>query len=90
MDELLQRLASIGLGNLSQAQLASMIGPEKMAALEQMDCLRSLRAQSPPSMLSQGMCEQDTESFIPGRKQDIKHAKGVLEASRWHLLTSRS
>ncbi len=82
MDELLQKLASTGLGNLSPAQLASVLDPEKIATLEQMEGLRSLRAQAPPSSLSQRMREQDTESFIRGRKQDIKHAKEVLEASR--------
>jgi len=89
MNEMLQKLASIGLGNLSPAQLASGLGPEKMAILEQMDDFRSLRAQAPPGVLSQEMWEQDTESFIQGRTQDIKHAKEVIEASRWHLLASR-
>ena len=90
MDEMLQMLASIGLRGLSPAQLASVLGPEKMAALEQMDGLRSLRAQAPPSGLSQRMHEQDTESFIRGRKQDIKHAKEVLEASRRYLPAPRA
>lgn len=87
MDELPQMLASTGLGNLSPAQLASVLGPEKMATLAQMYGLRSLRAQAPPSILSQGMCEQDKELFIRGR---IKHAKEVLEASRRHMPASRS
>ena len=83
MDEALQKLASIGLGNLSPAQLASVLGPEQMAILEQRDGLRSLRAKAPPSLLSQGkMPEKDEESFIRARKQDIAHAKEVLEASR--------
>jgi len=86
MDEILQMLASIGLTDLSPAQLASVLGPEKMATLEQMDGLRSLRAQAPPSMLSRETCEQDTESFVRGRKQDVKHAKEVLEASRGYCL----
>ena len=90
MDELIQKLASTGLGNLNPAQLASVLGPEKMATLDQMEGLRSLRAQAPPSGLSQRMREQDTESFIRGRKQDIKHAKEVLEASRRHLPAPRS
>ncbi len=90
MDEFLQMLAPMGLGNMSPAQLASVLGPEKIAALEQMDGLRSLRAQTPPSMMSRGTCEQDTESFIRGRKQDIKHAKEVLEASRRHLPAPRA
>ena len=90
MDELLRMLASTGLGNLSPAQLASVLSPEKMATLAQMGALRSLRAQAPPSMLSQGMCERDEESFIRGRKQDIKHAKEVLEACRLYLPASRS
>ena len=89
MDELLQMLASNGLRNLTPAQLASVVGPEKMATLEQMEGLRSLRAQAPPSGLSQRTSEQDTESFIRGRKQDIRHAKEVLEASRRHLPVSR-
>jgi hypothetical protein len=90
MDEVLQKLASIGLGNLSPAQLASVLGPEKMAILEQTDGLRSLRAQTPASNLFQReMLEQDEESFIRGRKQDIKHAKEVLEASRRHSPTSK-
>ncbi len=71
MDEIIQMLGLVGLRDLSP-----------MATLEQMDGLRSLRAQAPPSMLHHGRMEQDTESFIRGRKQDIKHAKEVLEASR--------
>ena len=92
MDEILQMLASIGPRDLSPAQIASVLGPEKMATLEQMDGLRSLRAQAPPSMLSlcYGTCEQDTESFIRGRKQDIKRRKEVLEASRRYLLAPRA
>ena len=90
MDELLERLASTGLGNLSPAQLESVLGQEKIANLEQIEGLRSLRAQAPPSSLSQRMREQDTESFVRGRKQDIKHAKEVLEASRRHLPASRA
>ena len=87
MDELLHML---GLGDLSPAQLASVVGPEEMATLAQISSTRSLRAQAHPSTLSQGMCEQDKDLFIRGRKQDIKHAKEVLEASRRHLLASRS
>lgn len=90
MDEILHKLASIGLGNLSPAQLASVLGPEKMAVLEQMDGLRSLRAQAPPSALSQGTLERDEESFVRGRKQDIAHAKELLEASAWHVPTTRA
>ena len=86
MDELLQMPASIGQGILSPTQPASKLGPEKMTALEQMDDLRSLKAQAPPSMLSQGICGQDTVSFIRGCTPDLEHAKEVLEASRWHLL----
>ena len=81
MDEMRQMLASIGLGNLSPTQLASVLDPEKMATLEQMDGLRSLRAQAP---------EDDTESFIRERTQEIKHAKEMLEASRRHAPDSRS
>jgi hypothetical protein len=81
MDEILRNLASIGLGNLSPAQLASVLGPEKIALLEQMDGLRSLRAQVPPSAPSQGKEPEDEESFIQNRKQAIKHAKDVLEVS---------
>lgn len=82
MDEVLQMLASIGLGNVSPAQVASVFGPEKMATLEQAHSLRPLRAQTPSTISSQGkMLDQDTESFIRSRKQHIKHAKEVLEAS---------
>ena len=90
MDEIIQMLASIGLGNLSPAQLASVLGSEKMATLEQMDGLRSLRAQAPPSMLPHGTCEQDVESFIRGRKQHIEHRKEVLEASKRYLPAPRA
>ena len=81
-------LSSVGLGNMSPTQLASVLGPEKMAALEQMEGLRSLR--EPLSTFSQGVYEQDTESFIRGRKQDIKGAKEMLEASIRHLPASKS
>ena len=81
----------MGLGNVSPAQLASILGPEKMAVLQQMDGLRPLRAQEPPSISSQlNKVEEDEESFIRGRKQDIEHAKEVLEASTRHLSTSKS
>ena len=33
MDDVLQMLASVGLGNLSPAQLASILSPEEMALL---------------------------------------------------------
>ena len=91
MDEVLQKLASIGLGNLSPTQLASVLGPEKMALLEQADGLSSLRAQAPPSLSSQRqMFDLDEESFTLERKQDIEHAKEVLEASRQYLLLLRA
>ena len=91
MDEVFQKLASIGLGNLTPAQLASVLGPEEMAVLEPRDALRSLRAQAPPSLSSQGeMLDQDEESFIRARKQDIEHAKEVLEASRRYLPLPRA
>jgi hypothetical protein len=91
MDEMLQKLASVGLGNMSPAQLASVLGPENMAILEQSDGLRSLRAQAPPSLLAQGkMFDQDEESFIKARKQDIEHAKEVLEASRRYIPIPRA
>jgi len=83
MDEMLQKLASFGLGNLSPAQLASILGPEKMATLEQWHNLRSLKAQASPSSSPQGnMLHQDQEMFVRARKKDIEHAKEVLEASR--------
>ena len=80
MDEMLQMIASMGLGNLSPAQLASVLGPEEMSTIQQMDGLRSLRAQAP---------EDDTESFIRGHIQEITHAKEMLEASRRHAPDSR-
>ena len=91
MDEVRLELASMGLGNLSSAQLASVLGPEEMAVLEQLYGLRSLRADAPTSAsVRGGKLEQDEESFIQGRKQDIEHAKEVLEASRPHPLPPKS
>jgi len=91
MDEVLQKLASFGLGNLSPTQLASVLSPEQMAVLEQRDGLRSLRAQASPSLSSQGkMLDQDEESFIKARKQDIEHAKEVLEAGRLYFPLPRA
>ena len=91
MDEVLQKLASVGLGNLSPAQLASILGPEKMALLEQTHGLSSLRAQAAPSLSSQQqMFDLDAESFKRERKQDIEHAKEVLEASRQYLPLPRA
>jgi len=88
MDEVLQKLASSGLGNLSPAQLASVLGREKMAILEQWHDLPSLAS---PSFSSQGkMLDQDEETFIRARKQGIEHAKEVLEASTWYLPLPRA
>ena len=82
MDEALQKLASIGLGDLSPAQLASVLGPDGMAVLEQRHGLRSLRAHTPLSTLARNGVFEDEESFIQGNKQRIEHAREVLEASR--------
>jgi hypothetical protein len=81
MDEVLRTLASFGLGNLSPAQLASIVGPEKMAALEQMGSLRSLGAQTPYSTTPQIKRFENKESFLRARKQDIIRAQDVLEVS---------
>ena len=91
MDELLQKLASMGLGNVSPAQLASLLSPEEMALLKQTDGLSSLRAQAPPSLSSQRKTfDLDEESFKQERKQDIERAKKVLEASRRYLPLPRA
>jgi hypothetical protein len=75
MDRVLRNLASLGLGNLSPAQLASILSPEKMAALEQMGSLRSLRAQMPDSVTSQIKRFENEGSFIRAHKQAINRAK---------------
>jgi hypothetical protein len=78
MDEVLQNLASLGLRNLSPARLASMLGQEKMAALEQMGSLRSLITQTPTSRIGQF---ENEESFIRAHKQAINRAKEAVEVS---------
>ena len=90
MDEALQKLASMGLGNLSPAQLASVLGPDQMAVLEQERGLRSLRAHAPPSTLAQARELDIEDSFKQMHKQQIKHAREVLEASSWQLPRSRA
>ena len=91
MDEVLQKLAEIGLGNPSPAQLASVLGPEEMALLEQADGLSSLRAQAPPSLSSQQqMFDLNEESFTRERNQNVEQAKEVLEASRQYLPLPRA
>jgi hypothetical protein len=78
MDEVLQNLASLDLGNLSPVQLASMLGPEKMAALAQMGYLRFLRDDSPTAQVKRF---DNEESFIRACKQDINRAKTAVEVS---------
>ena len=85
MDEALQKLASMGLGNLSPAQLASILDPEQMAVLEQERGLRSLRAHAPPNTLARTGELDNEDSFMQMHKQQIKHAREVLEASSWQL-----
>jgi hypothetical protein len=82
MDEVLQNLASLGLGNLSPAQLASMLGPEKMAALEQMGrSLRSPRDQRPDSPTFPISRLDNEELFIQTHQQAINRAKEAVEVS---------
>ena len=90
MDEALQELASMGLGNLSPAQLASILGPDTMAILEQERGLRSLRAHAPPNTLARTGEFDSEDSFIQMHNQQIKHAREVLEASSWQLPRSRA
>ena len=90
MDEALQKIASMGLGNLSPAQLASVLGSEQMAVLEQERGLRSLRAHAPPSTLDRTRELDMEDSFIEMHKQHIKHKKEALEVSGRQLARSRA
>ena len=90
MDEALQKLASMGLGNLSPAQLASVLGPGQMAVLEQECGLRSLSAHAPLSTLARTRELDNEDSFIEMQKQHIKHKKEVLEVTSRQLPRSRA
>jgi hypothetical protein len=81
MDEVRRNLASFGLGNLSPAQLASILGPEKMAALERSGRLYRLRDQPSYSATSQINQFENEESWVRARKQDINRAKEAVEVS---------
>jgi hypothetical protein len=81
MDEVLRDLSFLDLGNKSPAQLASILSPEKMAALEQMGSSRTLRDQTPDSPTSQIKRFENKESLVRAHKQVINHAEEAAKVS---------
>jgi len=72
MDNIFINLSLIGLGNLSAAQLASVLDEEKICP----GGWRALRAQAPPSTMKQGMkVERDKGPFI---RADFRHGDRCL------------